>query len=206
VQLRAQIAGILGVAVVAAAVAVVITGGSFDTAGLQRFGLVVAVVTIACVAFDKWIWAWPMWKGWLVSRPHIRGTWQARLISNYMQDGKPVEKIVYVVIRQSFSFLSIRMYTDAAKSFSLAHNLSKADDDDVFRASIVYLNEPQLKHRGKSSEIHYGALLIADIVHPVTVMKGHYWTDRGTSGVLELLRRNDQVAGDFEQAARLFTT
>ena len=41
-----------------------------------------AVLTLAMV-FDLWIWRWPIFRGWLVKRPIIDGTWKVEMVSDW---------------------------------------------------------------------------------------------------------------------------
>lgn len=172
---------------------------------LAPFGITVSIVTLSTIIFVKFIWKIPVLQRWLIERPFLGGTWKARLVSTYQFEGKPVEKIVYVVIRQSLTELSFRLYTEKARSASLAEAVTP-DGSDLYRLAVSYQNIPNVEYRGVDSEIHYGAALFEHIDFGATKIEGHYWTDRNTSGSLVLFERSPKTVSNFADAVALFST
>jgi hypothetical protein len=176
---------------------------------LKPFGTTISVVTVTSIFFAKHAWRWPVVNRWLVRRPPLVGTWRTNLISSYKNPdtGKNVEKTVYVVISQTLLSLSVRMYTDKAKSFSISQNITMSGSDDLFELAIVYQSVPDIDHRqgNGESQIHYGALHLTDIRRNATELSGPYWTDRGTNGKVRLAERSPAIATSFAEAASLFT-
>ena len=41
---------------------------------LLPFSSVVGAVSLSLFVFDRWVWHWPIFRGWLVQRPMIHGT------------------------------------------------------------------------------------------------------------------------------------
>ncbi|TCV49275.1 hypothetical protein EDB97_111148 [Agrobacterium tumefaciens] len=175
---------------------------------LKPFGTTVSVVTFVSIFFEKYAWRWPIINWWLVQRPSLIGTWRTNLISSYRdpETGKNVQKTVYVVISQTLLSLSVRMYTDKAKSFSISQNITVSDTDGLFELAIVYQNVPDIDHRqgNGDSAMHYGALHLTDIKKKATELSGPYWTDRGTNGKVRLMERRKAIATSFTEAASLF--
>lgn len=170
------------------------------------FTLTVTTLTGACLAFERWCWRWPLFAGWLVKQPDIQGTWKARLVSNWIdpatnQQVLPIDCVM--AVRQTFSSLSARLFTRESNSFLVAHNLV-CQNDGVFQLLGVYQNTPQIALRGQRSEMHYGALLLEVRGDPPTALVGHYWTDRGTKGAIELKDRIPELLGGYEEGVRRF--
>ena len=45
---------------------------------LRPFGAVVATVVAIIGIFSRWAWAWPVFRGWYVKRPDVRGDVESR--------------------------------------------------------------------------------------------------------------------------------
>jgi hypothetical protein len=168
------------------------------------FGVVVSAVYGLVLLFSHFAWSWLIFRGWLVKRPDLRGTWKATLRSdwndpNSNQASGPIE--AYVVVRQTLTTLSMRLFSDKSRSVLVAHSIEN-EPDGLFSLSAVYRNSPKIQFEGPQGAIHHGALLIE--VHEVKPkhLEGHYWTDRGTCGTIELVYWNDCRYSSFEDAKR----
>lgn len=165
-------------------------------------GTTVTVVYGAVLLFALFAWPWPLFRGWLVKRPDLRGSWKATLYSDWEdpETGQRVAPIeAYMVIRQTLTTLSMRLFTEKSRSVLVAHAI-EPEPDGLFGLSAVYRNSPKIEFQGKESAIHHGALLIE--VHEVAPnsLEGHYWTDRGTRGTIELERKTSIHFSSFEDA------
>src|SRR6266849_7262475 len=127
--------------------------GTQVTAGLFKpCGAVVTVLGFALLIFDKWAWGFRFLHPWFVDRPYLKGTWTGVLVSNYVnpatqQRVPPIE--VYLVVRQTYSAIHLRLITRESTSESLANNIPKGEDG-VYCVASVYRNTPQLAHRDRS--------------------------------------------------------
>ncbi len=171
---------------------------------LIPFGVVLFIIMSAVDIFDRYIWSWKILKGWYVKRPDIRGTWEVELESSWI-DPKTNKKIPpiygYVAIRQTLTFLSVRLMTQASKSELVAHSIEEQEYRDLFKLVGVYRNEPKIEQRSVS-EIHYGSFVLDIHGSPVCEMQGHYWTDRGTKGGMKLSNRVKDIYSTYEEAER----
>ena len=170
----------------------------------RPFSTVVGVLLILLVAFDLWAWRLRILHGWFVPRPDLRGTWRIELQSDWKDPATdtvvgPI--VAYLVVRQTFSKLSIRMLTTESASELVAAEINKATDN-TYRLAAVYRNEPKLAIRDRSP-IHYGAIVLDVQGDPVTALAGYYWTDRKSRGELRTLARHDSLAGSFKEAVVL---
>ena len=172
---------------------------------LRPFGLVVGIVGLIVGVFVKTAWAWPIFRGWYVRRPDIRGTWEVTLESNWInpetKEGVPPIK-GYLSVRQTLTGLSLRLMTKESRSRLVAHSI-ELEDDGIYRISAIYRNEPRVELQGDRSEIHYGSLLLEVYSTPAESMDGHYWTDRGTRGTMKVSGRKNKVRDTFESAQGL---
>jgi hypothetical protein len=203
---RTHITTLLVLAVVVWGIALLALGLPVSWQYTAPFTIAVTTITGACVLFDRWLWRWRLFRGWLVKQPDIQGTWKARVVSNWIdsatnQQIDPIECIM--VVRQTFSSFSARLFTRESSSFLVAHNLIH-QNDGVFQLVGVYQNTPQISLRGDRSEMHYGALLLEVRGDPPSALVGHYWTDRGAKGSLQLTGRLPELLSGYEEGARQF--
>lgn len=208
VQLKTIVTSIIGTAVVIWAGMLWIGGADVGSTILRPYGIVVSVVTLLALLFEAVLWRLPLIRSLVVKRPPISGTWLTTLVSSYPQpDGSPTVKTVYIVISQSMTRLSVRMFTDKAHSRSLAERISPSQNDDLFEIAVVYQNFPNIEHRlpDSAGRIHFGALFIPNVPYSPETLSGHYWTDRRTEGKLTLEKRHPHLASSYESAQKLFT-
>ncbi len=182
----------------------VVEGVAVSGTWFRPFSTVVGVLLLLLVAFDLWAWRLRFLQGWFVPRPDIRGTWRVELHTDW-KDPATIEVVApipaYLVVRQTFSSLSLRMLTSESSSELVAAEISKAADG-TYRLAAVYRNEPKLSVRDRSP-IHYGAIVLDVQGDPVKDLVGYYWTDRSTRGELRSLARHVTIASSFDEARSL---
>ncbi|MEI5638524.1 MULTISPECIES: hypothetical protein [unclassified Pseudoalteromonas] len=175
---------------------------------VKPFGTVVGVITLFVTLFNKYMWSWKIFKGWYVKRPDLRGTWKVELRSSWVdpETKKQIPPIYgYAVIRQSLTFLSVRLMTKESRSVLVAHSIEQQEDDDLFKLVGVYRNEPKIELQGVRSEIHHGSFALDVHGSPVYELQGHYWTDRGTKGGMTLSDKAEKLYDTYEHAEREFS-
>lgn len=192
--------------------AALIWGGLLVLSGVQvspewtrPLSTVTGVMVLLLAAFDLFLWKLSFLQGWFVKRPVLYGTWRTEIRSTWVDPstGKqagPIE--AYMVVHQSFSALSLRLYTKESASELLGAEIV-GGHDGVYRVAGVYRNEPMLSVRDRS-QIHHGGLLLHVIGSPPTALKGHYWTDRKSAGEIELTERKTEEFHDFATAHAAF--
>jgi hypothetical protein len=203
---RTHITIFLSLAVATWAIALLVLHLPVTWEDSKPFALTATTLSIACVIFDKWIWKWPIFKGWLVNQPDLHGTWKVLLKSDWVnpetkQQVAPIECIM--TIRQTYSRFSARLFTRESSSYLVAHKIEQ-HNDGVFQLFGTYQNTPDLMLRGKRSEIHYGALVLEVRGDPPKSLVGHYWTDRGTRGSLELSDRILKILSGYQEGISRF--
>jgi predicted pore-forming effector associated with SMODS systems len=177
-------------------------GVSVSADWMKPLSAVVGALMVVLSAFNLWLWKWPVFRGWLVKRPVIAGTWKASLRSTWVDPatGSTVAPIAgFMVIRQTYSELSMRLLTEESSSMLLGAEMTRAPDG-AHAVSGVYRNEPKMAVRAKS-QIHHGAILLQIVGSPPTALRGHYWTDRSSAGDMELTTRTNKVFDDYVSAS-----
>jgi hypothetical protein len=181
-------------------------GTALTVTWFRPFSMVVGVLVLLLVVFDLWAWRIRLFHPWFVARPDLRGTWRAELKSDWKDEATgevtgPID--VYLVFRQTFSTLSLRVLTAESTSELVAAEICKAVDG-TYRLGAVYKNEPRLSIRDRSS-IHYGALVLDVQGDPVANLAGHYWTERKTRGELRTLAKHASIAASFSEAQSMLS-
>lgn len=191
---------IIYTAVAAWAIVLLVSGHKLSSDLLRPLSTVTSVVVLLSIAFELWLWKLPFLHGWLVKRPVIEGTWRAELRSSWKDASggtiPPVEG--YVVIRQTFLNLSLRLHTKESSSHLVGTEIV-CSVDGLYCVSGVYRNEPRYEDRSHSP-IHYGAVWLQVIDRPAQMLEGHYWTDRNTAGAMRLTERQRKKFQDFQSA------
>jgi hypothetical protein len=154
------------------------------------------------LVFDRWSWRWPGIRS-LVGRPDLQGTWKGSIkpsakTINHNARIEPVE--VFVIVRQTFSTLHIRLLSPESQSFSLAATLV-AEAPEQYTITWVFRNEPRLLVQDRS-RVHLGGGFLR-LGGEGRSMSGHYWTDRYTAGELDLVLLSRARAGDYESAGKI---
>lgn len=174
-------------------VALWVLGETFDAVWIKPAGVVLAAVVGLLWLFDRFVWRWV--PGKLRKRPKVHGTWAADL---HFTDrhGKADVKRCYLVIRQTFSKVTVCMYFDISASDSERAEILAAND--IYRLAWDYrsaaneYDHENPSHRGKAE------MKIATV--PVLAMDGTYWTERKTTGRLVTVGWSKEVFDSFAAA------
>jgi hypothetical protein len=186
---------------VVAALVVLVLGltafrGAPDTPAewLAPIGPAVAVAPAGLVAFDRWLWRWPgICK--LHARPVLHGTWHGTLASDWVNpetgEGIPPDDDVFLVVRQRFWQVGVRLLTKESRSSSTVAAF-KTDCDGVHQLYYVYANTPRPEVRYRS-ELHLGTVVLGAPRDLSQGLEGHYFTDRKTGGEMHFRERHKKL-------------
>jgi hypothetical protein len=166
------------------------------TGALNWISDVSAVVVALMLVFERWLWRWRIFRGWLVRRPDIHGTWRVSFESNYegVENDGGTRRSGVLVARQTLLSLDVRLFTAESTSVSVAAEVVEEGEGGV--VAYVYRNEPRVSVRMRSP-MHYGAArLIVGELKP-SAMMGEYWTDRGTVGEMSCFGRENRLAHEY---------
>lgn len=178
-------------------------GVQTDARWLQPFSMVVTVLMLFLAAFNAWLWKWPVFRGWLVRRPVVEGTWKVLLQTRWKNPetgAVPGPIVGYMAIRQKYDSLSMRLMTAESSSVLLGAEIL-TEPDGARSIAGIYRNEPIMAVRERS-RIHHGALLLQVQGQPPTRLTGKYWTDRDTAGDMELSERRPRQFESFDAATK----
>ena len=156
---------------------------------LSPIGPAVTFAGVILWLFDRWVWRWPGARR-LHSRPVLHGTWHGTLASEYIDPETnqqvPADPNVFLVVRQRFWHVAVRLLTKESASLSMVATF-RADVDDVQELISVYTNKPKGEVRDRSV-IHLGALILGAPRDTRPGFAGEYFTDRMTRGSLTFRR------------------
>ena len=178
--------------------------GVHPQAGIGKaISYVPTVISLAVVAFDKWLWRLPGIHR-LVDRPRLDGTWKATLQpapeSLIPIEGNRGTINAYVMIEQTYWSISITLMTAESTSHSRGAVFTKVTEGDRHCLSYVYGNRPRQEHVFRSPP-HSGSVEWAVSGRIPREILGHYWTDRLTTGDMKLYFISRTSDHDSFQAA-----
>jgi hypothetical protein len=145
--------------------------------------------------FAKWGWRWRIFRGWLVPFPNLGGTWQGDIRSNWIDkqaDTKPAAIPAILSIKQTFGKISCVLRTAEMVSHSYVEGFAIDRDRQLKQLTFSYTSRPKPSVRERSSP-HDGTIVFDLIGKPVSKLEGRYWTDRETTGEINLTFRGKEV-------------
>ncbi len=168
-------------------------------------GPAVTVAVVVLFLFDRYLWRLPGVRH-LTGLPLLHGSWHGSLTTSWVDPEtgkvKPPDENVFLVIRQRFWGLTVRMLTSESRSASLQANLVR-DEDGVHRLVYLYDNtpRPEVRHR---SQIHYGATVLHAPKNAHNEgLEGSYFTDRDTVGEMHFRTRYRKLVETHSAALNL---
>lgn len=163
----------------------------------RLLGYGVGTLSVALLGFERFGWRLPLAR-WAVRRPDLRGTWHGTLESDY--EGVASRHEVFLIVHQTFATLRLSLLTVESQSHAAAASVV-VEADERISVFYVYRNGPRLEHQGRSRP-HRGAVQLW-VAGDGKGLAGEYWTDRRTTGSLELRLIARRVAGSWQEAVGL---
>lgn len=184
---RPQLGTIIVLAVGTIVLMLWLSGEPVSLSWFGSIGTSVALTYLMIKVFDRWAWRWALLQGWYVNRPHLWGKWDVTIKSEWEDPetgARPDEIKGTLSIRQTYSKVHARLRTNESQG-DLATGTIKMEDDGRYWFYGVYRNEPDLTAR-RNSPVHNGSfrLEVEGKPNSPTKLRGHYWTDRKTQGML----------------------
>jgi len=199
---KIQLSVLVAFAAVLWFVALLLGGADVSIALLKPYTLVVSALGGLLICFDRWLWRSRVLAGWLIHRPDIAGTWLAALSPTGESHNEFQTMAAYIAVRQTYSSLSMRLYSEESSSELLSGQISRAQDG-TFRIAAVYRNTPRISLQD-ISRTHHGAMLMSISTGDQVTLSGHYWTDRLSVGEIQLTERRRKIADSHASARALF--
>jgi len=148
---------------------------------------VVTVDLIVIGIFLKWIWRWRWLQSWLIPFPDLNGTWQGQIQTNWKneQGTTPGPIPALLTIKQTFGRISCVMRTAEMESHSYVEGFYINKERQIRQLCYSYTSKPYTGLRDRSTP-HDGTILFKIIGKPVHKLEGEYWTERNSTGKVEL--------------------
>lgn len=162
---------------------------------------VVFIDLLAIAAFVKWGWKLKIFRGWLVPFPNLHGTWAGHIHSDWRNPKtgeKPPAIPVMLTVNQSFFHVSCVMRTGEMSSSSYSEGFVIDADRQVKRLAYSYASKPRVSLRERSTA-HDGTAIFEIIEKPKSKLVGRYWTERPTTGEIQLERYSDELAEELPE-------
>ena len=186
---------IIGLAAGLWLVGALVFGAPVDAKWLKPAGFVMSAVVLLLLFFDTIAWRWLPLR--LTKRPNIRGTWETDLHFIWPPDTPPQTKRCYLVVRQTFSTVSVRMYFDISSSESRAADIRARDGQQ----SLWWVYLGQAYQFDRENPAHRGAAELVIATVPQPSLDGTYWTERKTTGRLVTTGWSKHLFDSYSAAA-----
>jgi len=182
-----------------------LTGDSIDQQGMRWIGGVTGGITMLLLAFDRWIWRWPLIRrlSELAGARVIHGTWRGTLHYTRDADGKPGKQPIFMAVCQTYSSVKVRCYfpTTGSESVSLMAAIDRDDHRHVLRYAYRSDSDAPDRDTRRATE---GTAELRLVGRPVDEIQGAYYVERnGGKGKINFNAHSLKVAGSAHQAARL---
>jgi hypothetical protein len=169
---------------------------------LKFISLVATIISIGIVAVASALWR-HIWRRFpVIGRkifPDLTGTWSGHLVSTWKNPatGQAIAPIpVTIWVRQGIFSTSIKLRTGESTSYSTRCLLEADPEAGRFRFWYSYDNNPRAEYRHRSARHEGVAWLELDIDTDPERLIGCYYTDRKTSGDLDVRRVATAIEGE----------
>ena len=161
-----------------------------------------AILLVGTIVYvlAEWLWR-PIWQRapYLKRRlfPYLNGSWEGTLLSTWIDPttGQPRPPIPTTFkIRQGLFQTSVTMATGESDSHSTNLVLQRYPEWDCFRIWYSYENGPKQVYRNRSPGHDGVAYLEFDASGEANHLTGRYFTERQTSGDIDIRRVSLEVA------------
>ena len=182
----------------------VVTGAHIENELYKWTTTAMSAATLLVLAFDKWIWRWPVVKSvinHLKMPPVLHGTWAGEIQYDKDSMGKSGKIPFYLVIRQTFTDVKVVSYVSTSESSSLTAEVSKTEHGN---RQLAYAYRTLVPYGTRKDNPSTDGLAVLSIVgSPVRELSGSYFTDRGGSGRIVLNAHSSRLAESFSDAESL---
>jgi hypothetical protein len=125
--------------------------------------------------------------------PDLNGTWEGHLVSTWIDpaSGRPKPPIPTTIwVRQGIFTTSVKLRTGESTSYSTRCLLEADHAAGRFRFWYSYTNDPKAEFRYRSARHEGVAWLELDIDTDPERLVGYYYTERKTSGDIDVRRKS----------------
>ena len=171
--------------------------GSGPTNALKFASLVVFLIGTVAAGVAERFWR-PIWRRYPViglrTFPDLNGVWHGQMLSTWVdrETGETPSAIpATFTIKQSLFAMAIGMRTGESRSRSTRCHLEADRVAGVFRVRYSYDNRPKARVIDRSPKHEGAAWLEFRPLEDASRLAGQYFTDRRTTGDIELRRASD---------------
>ena len=203
-KFRSGVQVVASIVVAVFAIGIWTTGGDVEWGWLRFFSLAVLMATIALNLWERWLWGLRISQRLSRVPRDIRGTWKGTLSSLWVHPDSgatPDRKTAFLVVRQTATTVSVRLFTDELRSRSTLAEVRAEDGQS--RLDYLYVGEPDVSVEHQS-RMHRGSASLDVTGSPSSRLTGRYWTDRNSRGALDFPQRHPKTSDDIDQAECLF--
>jgi len=184
--MKAFISVLLGVSVIVWLVVLIFSNVElkFSWEAIRKLPSVVSIDLLLWVVFAKYLWKLTIFQGWLVRVPVLEGSWRGLLLSTW-KESEQKEIPILLVIRQTLLKIYCTMYSEEMNSRSSVSEFLIDKEAGTKKLVYSYTSTPNVNVRERSV-VHQGTTSLDYITNPERKLVGEYWTNRRTTGQLEL--------------------
>lgn len=183
---------VLAIAIFALTIFILNFLGLYDLANTSEFfraysaGVTITTSALALLVWQGWKIPWL--KGWLILVPNLNGTWKGSLQSDWINPKTnegigPITSIL--VIKQTLFGMSCVVRTGEMTSYSISAGIERDKNLHIETLVYNYRSEPRAGVADRSA-IHHGTSVLEFGTNPKWSLTGRYFTERNTTGELEL--------------------
>lgn len=169
-------------------------------AALRALSPVVAIDLLLVAWFVRSGWAWPVFRGWLVRIPDLRGTWVGHIQSNWKDpSGNGIGPIpTMLIIRQTFLHVWCVARTPEMTSSSYVAALRYLPERECWELNYSYTSNPLPRFMWRSP-VHAGTARLVVQTASHYALQGEYWTQRNTTGEMKFTRYTRELVNEFRR-------
>ncbi len=218
-----QVAALVILAVIAAAVSLFLSGGpdAGATAWYQAMTTSISAVGVGLVIFHRWLWRYL--PDFLAPKPDLNGTWSVILKPGVLDEDeanrgtrRTLEPIVaYAFVTQRYFRLEMKVVTQRTTSHLLSESIQWSTKHQAYELTAIYSCGDCDNLVGQPHELdHNGAMQLTYSKQGTRVgFRGRYWMDRilkidgvnpSHNGSMELSGRKEELYVDFDAADQAF--
>jgi hypothetical protein len=174
----------------------ILSGEQLQDAWAKPLGLTTTIVIWLLLAFDLWIWRWPLVRR-ILRRPVFSGTWQLELRTSYR---KRKDEVItsFLVVRQTYSRISVAMLADRSRSRSMSADL--LCEDGLWLLYYVFRSDKHALQPEENPPAR-GAAHLTVATTPKVHLEGDYWMERGTQGRIRSVGHSRDIYDTYQAAS-----
>ena len=159
---------------------------------IDTLSLSIAIISPLSVLFCKILWKLKIFRKWMVLIPNLNGKWEGVIDStaiDFYTHEKRKNIKAELTVKQTLFSISCIMKTNEMTSRSISAGFIIDEENQQQQFIYTYQSIPKQTVQ-YLSPMHFGTVLYDfDNLYQVENLEGNYWTGRGTSGSIKLIKR-----------------